>query len=59
MRRALEQLSEGQREVVVLHWYEGLSYPEIAQVVGASTSAVKVRAHRAYKTLRKVLEEPA
>ncbi len=57
VRRALEQLGDDQREVVVLHWYEGLSFPEIGEVVGASTTAVKVRAHRAYNKLRALLGE--
>ena len=55
VRRALEQLPEGQREVVVLHWYEGLTFSEVSRMVGASPSAVKVRAHRAYKQLRAIL----
>lgn len=55
VRRALAALPDGQREVVLLHWYEGLSFPEIAEVVGASASAVKVRAHRAYTALRQAL----
>ena len=56
VRRALEQLDASQREVVLLHWYEGLSFREIGEAVGASTSAVKVRAHRAYKKIRALLE---
>ncbi len=59
VRRALSELNPGQREVVVLHWYEGLAFREIAEVVGASTSAVKLRAHRAYAKLRERLREPA
>ena len=58
VQRALLQLNDGQREVVMLHWYEGWSFKEIAEMVGASHSAVKVRAHRAYKVLREILEEP-
>lgn len=56
VRRALQQLPEAQREVVLLHYYEGLSMREVAQAVGASRSAVKVRAHRAYKVLRDILD---
>jgi len=55
VRRALQQLPEAQREVVLLHYYEGLSMAEVAQAVGASRSAVKVRAHRAYRVLREIL----
>ena len=57
VRRALDQLDAGQRDVLVLHWYEGLSYPEVAQVLGISPSAAKVRAHRAMKRLKSMLEE--
>ena len=52
LRRALAQLPSGQREVIILHWFEGLSFREIADVVGAGVSAVKVRAHRGYEKLR-------
>jgi RNA polymerase sigma factor (sigma-70 family) len=55
VRRALAQLPEGQRDVILLHWFDGLSFPEIATVVGAKLSAVKVRAHRGYESLRRVL----
>jgi RNA polymerase sigma-70 factor (ECF subfamily) len=55
VRRALEQLPEGQREVIEMHWLQELSFPEIAEVFGLSTSAVKVRAHRGYKKLRTIL----
>jgi RNA polymerase sigma factor (sigma-70 family) len=55
VRRALGLLSASQREVVILHWFEGLSFPEIAEMLGATNSAVKVRAHRAYGELKKLL----
>jgi RNA polymerase sigma-70 factor (ECF subfamily) len=57
VRRALVQLTEQQREVILLHWYEELSFPEIADLLGASLSAVKVRAHRGYEKLRKLLTD--
>ncbi|MFK7930754.1 MAG: RNA polymerase sigma factor [Myxococcota bacterium] len=56
VRRALAELPEAQREVVLLHYYEGLSMAEVAAAVGASRSAVKVRAHRAYQVLRHILD---
>ncbi|MGE0710590.1 MAG: RNA polymerase sigma factor [Planctomycetota bacterium] len=56
LREALLELPENQREVIELHWFEGLPFAEVAQVVGASLSAVKVRAHRGYKRLRALLE---
>ena len=54
---ALEKLPETQREVIELHWFGEFSFNEIATLVGASLSAVKVRAHRGYRTLRETLGE--
>lgn len=59
VRRALGDLPDDQREVVWLHWFEGLSFPEIATVVGARHGTVKVRAHRAYERLRGMLGSAA
>lgn len=55
LRAALQKLPDAQREVIVLHWFEGLSFREIATAVGASQSAVKVRAHRGYNKLRETM----
>lgn len=55
LRRALMTLPDAQRQVIELHWFEGLPFKEVAVVVGASESAVKVRAHRGYGRLREVL----
>lgn len=52
VRAALGALPPDQREVVTLHWFAGLSFPEVAVVVGASHEAVRARAHRAYGGLR-------
>ena len=57
LRAALRQLPEGQRTAIELHWLEGMPFPEVARVVGASPGAGKVRAHRGYATLRTLLEE--
>ncbi|MED5370088.1 MAG: RNA polymerase sigma factor [Myxococcota bacterium] len=57
VRRALMAVNEGQREVLILHWYQGLPMEEVAQVLGISRSAAKVRAHRAYKALQALLGE--
>ncbi len=57
VRVALATLSDSMREVIELYWLEGLSFPEVAQIMGVSLSAVKVRAHRGYAKLRAQLEE--
>lgn len=59
LRVALESLPAAQREVIELHWFAGLPFKEVAQVVGASESAVKVRAHRGYEKLRTRLADRA
>jgi RNA polymerase sigma factor (sigma-70 family) len=55
LERAMGGLSADQREVIELFWFGELSMAEVAAVVGASVSAVKVRAHRGYERMREVL----
>jgi RNA polymerase sigma-70 factor (ECF subfamily) len=55
VRAALAALPKDQRVVIELHWFEDLSFNEIAMIVEASPGAVRVRAHRGYETLRKRL----
>ena len=43
----LALLAPKDRSVIVLHYWSGLSYAEIADVLGATVSAVKSRLHRA------------
>lgn len=58
LRRALAELPDAQREVLVLHWYEDLGFGEIAAMLGERETTVKVRAHRAYERLRERLGVP-
>lgn len=51
----LTRLPENQRVAFELIKQEGLSVAEAAAVLGTTTSAVKLRAHRAYEALRSVL----
>jgi len=53
---ALQELSDDDREVVVLRDIEGLSTKQTAEVLGISESAAKVRLHRAHARLREVIE---
>lgn len=55
IERALEQLPQRLRAVVVLKHLEDLSHREIAERLGISESATKVRLHRARNTLRRIL----
>ena len=54
-REALALLPDAQREVIVLHAYEGMTFAEIADVLGMSAVTVRVRAHRGYRRLRELL----
>lgn len=56
VRLAVSRLAEKQRAVIELHWFGELSFKEIAHVLGIGESAAKVRAHRAYKELRELVE---
>ncbi len=55
VRCAVQALPEAQRSVVILFRYEGLSYEEIAGVMGCSVGAVKSLLHRARRSLAETL----
>ena len=55
IRNVIDRLPERYRTVIVLSNLEGLKDAEIADVLGQSTSAVKIRLHRAREQLRKEL----
>jgi RNA polymerase sigma-70 factor (ECF subfamily) len=50
----LKTLPPQQRETVLLLKVAGLSLEEVSRATGVSVGAVKQRAHRAYKTLRRL-----
>lgn len=52
IRQALSRLSPMQREVFVLRVGEGLSYKEIADVVGSTEGATRVHYHNAVRALK-------
>jgi RNA polymerase sigma-70 factor (ECF subfamily) len=55
VRAALAGLPDSQREVIYLHRFEQMSFAEIADVLGTSEGAVKLRAFRGYEKLREEL----
>ncbi len=59
VREALARLPESQRVIVHLHRYEELTFAQIAEVLGTSPGAVRVRAFRAYERLRADLADLA
>jgi len=56
VRKSLRKLSTTDQEILSMA-VNGISYKEIASVVGASEASVKVRIHRARIKLRQMLSE--
>ena len=52
IHRALHELDQEQRELVVLRDVQNLSYEEIQRITGLAEGTVKSRLHRARKTLQ-------
>jgi RNA polymerase sigma-70 factor (ECF subfamily) len=52
LRKGLEQLTDEQRQVIILKFIEGYANREIAEIVGKSVGAVKVLQFRALRALR-------
>ncbi|MGH2712248.1 MAG: RNA polymerase sigma factor [Actinomycetota bacterium] len=57
VREALSQLTDDQREVVLLKFAAGLSNEETAEATGKPVGAVKSLQHRGLGALRRALEE--
>lgn len=52
---AFAQLPAQQREAVILHKLNGWSFEQIAETLGISMTAARIRAHRGYEKLRSLL----
>ena len=52
LQEALQQLSEGKREVLVLSRFHNLRYEDIARILQCEVGTVKTRVYRALKELR-------
>ena len=55
LHRAIEQLPEDQKSVVLLRDYEGYSYAEIGEITGLNESQVKVYIYRARLFLKQYI----
>ena len=56
IRQCLSQLSVGQREVVDLIYYHGMSIGEVSRIIGVPTSTVKTRMFYARRRMERLLE---
>lgn len=54
LQRALLQLSNSDRELIVMHRFQEIKYEQIAEIMGSSQGAVKVKVHRALKKLKDI-----
>src|SRR5262249_50529272 len=57
VRQAVTRLSPTQREVFTLRVSEGLSYKEIAELVGTTEGAARVHYHNAMRTVKEFLDD--
>jgi RNA polymerase sigma-70 factor, ECF subfamily len=57
VRGAMKTLSPTQREVFTLRVSEGLSYKEIAQLVGTTEGAARVHYHNALRKVKEILDD--
>jgi RNA polymerase sigma-70 factor (ECF subfamily) len=57
VRQAMRGLSPTQREVFALRVAEGLSYREIAEVVGTTEGAARVHYHNAMRAVKEFLDD--
>jgi len=51
LRRALRRITEPQRRVIVLKYFDGLSTPELCAALGVSSTTLDVRLQRALRAL--------
>lgn len=57
IQRILSELPENQRVVVVLKFYDGMTYQEISDILHCPVGTVKSRMHEGIKKMRKVMEK--
>jgi len=57
LRRALRQLPEEKREILMLARFQEMKYEEIAELLGCELNTVKTRIHRALHELRKIFRQ--
>jgi RNA polymerase sigma-70 factor, ECF subfamily len=59
VQKALEQLPASGREVILLHYFSGLSYEEISKALGITPQSVQGRLQRARGALKQQLAQAA
>ena len=54
LQKALLQLSNSDRELIVMHRFQEIKYAQIAEITNSNENAVKVKVHRALKKLKEL-----
>ena len=54
LQKALLKLSNSDRELIIMNRFQEIKYEQIAEIIGSSEGAVKVKVHRALKKLKEV-----
>ena len=57
LRRAIDQLPEAQKQVLLLRYYSNLKFVEIAQMLGCPLNTALGRMHKAMLKLKQLMEE--
>jgi RNA polymerase sigma-70 factor (ECF subfamily) len=57
LHRAMMELPEEKRELLVLCRFQELPYEDVARLVGCGVATVKVRIHRALQELRQIFHQ--
>lgn len=53
---ALKHLNNSDRDVIILRYFSGLTFIEIAEILSQNENAIKVRHHRAIQKLQRILQ---
>jgi RNA polymerase sigma factor (sigma-70 family) len=56
LRRAIEQLPDSQRQVLLLRYYSGMKFVEIAEMLGCPLNTALGRMHKAMLKLKQLME---
>lgn len=59
LKKALAELDEKERQIIILRYFEELSTEETAKIIGMNGGALRVRTHRVLKKLKEILERHA
>ena len=55
VRKAIKNINQDYQDIVIWHYLDDLTMPEIAEITGKSQGACRVALHRGLKSLRKEL----